>query len=111
MDETKAAMQAIEERRAAPSDAVLTKDLDPAPLTRADGETGLISGYDSRWWVVDSYGECTAPGCFAVSIRDRGPKAATPRIVLRYEHMDTIGTYREMDEDGDGLVSVGLASD
>ncbi len=111
MDETRAIQQAIKERRSAPSSTVLNKDLDPAPLTKADGDAGLISGYDSRWWVVDSYGECTAPGCFAVSIRDRGPKAATPRIMLRYEHAETIGTYRALDEDGDGLISEAYASD
>lgn len=81
--------------------ATLTKSLDPLEL-KADAEKGLLSGYASRFWVVDSYGECTAPGCFAQSITERGPKGAN-RIPIRYEHEHTIGTHTVMAEDATGL--------
>jgi HK97 family phage prohead protease len=69
---------------------------------RADAETGILSGHASKFWVVDSYAECTAPGCFAKTIEDRGPSGAN-RILLRYEHEHTIGNHTKMAEDAAGL--------
>jgi HK97 family phage prohead protease len=90
---------------------VLTKDLAPQPLTKADGESGVLTGYASKFWEVDSYGEVTAPGAFARSITDRGPNSSTPRIHLRYEHMYTVGRHTEMAEDDTGLVIDAHVSD
>jgi HK97 family phage prohead protease len=103
MDETTRALQLIEERRNAPSSAVLTKDINPQPMTKADAETGIVEGYGSEFWMVDSWAEATAPGSFATSIRDRGPESAKSRIVLRFEHEWTIGTQRKLFEEPGGL--------
>jgi HK97 family phage prohead protease len=90
-------------------DGVLTKS--DAPLDfKADSEQGLIEGYASKFWVVDSYGEVTAPGAFQKSISERGP-AGAGRIPVRYEHQHTIGTHTDMSEDADGLVIEGKISD
>lgn len=91
-------------------DGLLTKALDPLPV-KADAEQGVLSGHASKFWVVDSYGECTAPGCFQKSIAERGPKSATPRILLRYEHEYTVGTHTEMAEDEAGLAIAAKVSD
>src|SRR5262245_20809853 len=69
---------------------------------RANAETGILSGSASKFWVVDSYGECTAPGCFATTIAERGPAGAN-RILLRYEHDITIGNHTSMAENETGL--------
>jgi phage head maturation protease len=91
-------------------DGLLTKSRDPQELKTVEGEQGLLTGYASKYWVVDSYGEATAPGSFAKSIADRGPQGAN-RILLRYEHEHTIGTHTRMHEDGTGLYIEAKASD
>lgn len=91
-------------------DGLLTKALDPLSF-KADADSGILSGYASRFWVVDSYGECTAPGCFQKSITERGPKSAQPRILLRYEHEYTVGTHTDIAEDADGLAIEALVKD
>jgi HK97 family phage prohead protease len=92
-------------------DGVLTKADAPRPFTKADGEKGELAGYASKFWEVDSYGECTAPGCFAKSITDRGPKAERNRIHLRYEHYVTVGKHTALEEDETGLKIEGFVSD
>lgn len=92
-------------------DGLLTKDANPAPFVKADAEQGIVDGYASKWWKVDSYGEATEPGSFAKTILDRGPQSANPKIVLRYEHQVTIGTHRELKEDATGLFMSGHISD
>ena len=64
-------------------DGLLTKTESPLAFTKADGDAGELDGYASKWWEVDSYGECTAPGSFAKSIAERGP-TGTDRILFRY---------------------------
>jgi HK97 family phage prohead protease len=109
MDELTNARSLIEQRRSSPRSAVLTKDaafVDDAgqELVKAESpEEGILEGYSTRWWVVDSYGEFTIPGAFARSIAERGPKAEKQRIVLRYEHEHTIGKHVEMVEDDIGV--------
>lgn len=83
-------------------DGLLTKQNAPREL-KADAAEGIITGYASKWWEIDSYGECTAPGCFEKTIKERGPKSARPRIVFRYEHFNTVGTHLEIEEDAIGL--------
>ncbi len=111
MDDIAKAIAAIEERRNAAPGTLLTKDQAPEPITKADAESGVLTGYASRFGVVDSYGEATLPGAFATSIRDRGPDTATPRIHLRLEHETTIGRHLSMVEDADGLKVEALISD
>jgi HK97 family phage prohead protease len=82
-------------------DGVLTKDAAPLPA-KADAEQGVLSGYGSRFWVVDSYAETTAPGSFQKSIAERGPGGAD-RIFLRFEHYETCGVWTDLKEDGQGL--------
>lgn len=79
-------------------------------LRAADGGTGLLSGYASKFWVVDSYGEAVAPGAFQTSIKERGPDGAD-RILLRYEHAVTVGKATRLAEDNDGLIVEAKISD
>ena len=83
-------------------DGFLTKTEAPQAFTKADGDSGTLEGYASKFWEVDSYGEFTIPGAFARSITERGPKGAD-RILFRYEHMTTVGKHLEMEEDEVGL--------
>jgi HK97 family phage prohead protease len=79
-------------------------------LRSSDAGTGLLSGYASKFWVVDSYGEAVAPGAFQTSIQERGPDGAD-RILLRYEHDVTVGKATKLSEDADGLVVEAKVSD
>ena len=90
-------------------DGPLTKDRDPLEI-RADAEKGLLTGYASKFWAIDSYAEATAPGAFQQTVADRGPQGAN-RIILRYEHEHTIGTHTKMAEDADGLAIEAKVSD
>lgn len=113
MDETRELGMALIalRREAAAQKAALTKDMDPPVLKLAGDGEGRVAGYASRWWVVDSYGEATAPGCFAQSIKERGPQGAN-RIPFRYEHMQTIGNHKTLTEDGEGLyIEADIADD
>lgn len=103
MDETRELGTALLElrRQSHQRGETLTKAMSPLEM-KADAGSGQVSGYASKWWVVDGYGEVTAPGCFAQSIKDRGPDGAN-RIVFRYEHEHTVGNHTKMVEDGDGL--------
>lgn len=105
------AQDQIAERRNAPAATVFTKDLAPEPFTKADGETGVLDGYITRYWVVDFYGEFTVPGSFSKTIAERGP-AGADRIFLRYEHDHTIGKITDMTEDDLGVrVSAKVSDD
>lgn len=103
MDETRELGTALLElrRQSHQRGETLTKAMSPLEL-KADGGKGEADGYSSKFWVVDGYLEATEPGCFAQSIRDRGPKGAN-RIVVRYEHEHTCGTHKDMAEDSIGL--------
>ena len=91
-------------------DGFLTKTEAPQSFLKADGETGILEGYASKFWEVDSYGEFTIPGAFARSIAERGPEGAD-RILFRYEHMTTVGKHLEMEEDDVGLRITAQISD
>jgi len=101
-------MHDIDNRRSS-YDGTLTKQRDPLEV-KADAEQGILTGYASKYWVVDSYGEVTAPGAFAKTISERGPQGAN-RIHLRYEHQVTIGSHRTMVEDPIGLLIEAKVSD
>lgn len=91
------------------SGKTLTKANAPVEM-KADADKGIFTGYASKFWVVDSYGEVTAPGAFARSITERGP-AGADRIPVRYEHYQTIGKHTAMTEDTVGLLVEGFISD
>lgn len=109
MDELTKARAAIYERRSAPKTAMLTKahafhdEKGQDLVSAAQTGDGVLEGYSTRWWVVDSYGEFTIPGAFSKSIAERGPSASKQRIIFRYEHEHTVGRHTEMEEDADGL--------
>lgn len=65
--------------------------------------SGHLEGYASKFWEVDGYMECTAPGSFARTIAERGPKSGTDRILFRYEHEMTIGKHIDIAEDDIGM--------
>jgi HK97 family phage prohead protease len=90
-------------------EGTLTKQRDPLDF-KAEAEKGLLTGYASKFWVVDSYAEATAPGAFAETIAQRGPQGAN-RILLRYEHEHTIGRHTQMAEDATGLAIEAKVSD
>lgn len=77
---------------------------------KATLDGGVLSGYGSKFWVVDSYGEFTIPGCFQKSIDERGP-TGKDRILYRYEHDITIGKPTVLREDADGLYLEAKISD
>ncbi len=90
-------------------DGILTKALDPL-VFKLDAAAGILSGYMTKWWVVDSYGEFTVPGSTAKTIAERGPQGAN-RIVLRYEHEYTVGVFTSAVEDATGLYIEAQISD
>jgi len=112
MDETRELGTALLEmrRQSLHRGDLVTKALSPLEM-KADAEKGILSGYGSKFWVVDGYGEVTAPGCFARSIAERGPKATKNKIVHRYEHEWTVGRHTAMAEDASGLPLEAFISD
>lgn len=83
-------------------EGTLYKHDDPIGFEKADGESGIVTGYCSKWWEVDSYLETTAPGSFAKTIAERGPKSGADRILFRYEHDITVGKHLDITEDQTG---------
>lgn len=66
----------------------------------------FIEGYACVWGVRDTYGTGWIKGCFAKSIRDRGPQStAKQKIVGLWQHKtdDPIGRVVELEEDDYGL--------
>jgi HK97 family phage prohead protease len=88
-------------------DGKLTKQQDPIHDFKADTQKGILNGYASKFWVVDSYAEATAPGAFADTIARRGPGS----VHLRYEHEHTIGRHLQLTEDASGLAIEAKVSD
>jgi HK97 family phage prohead protease len=107
-DEHTKALQAIEARRA--DNGVLTKDASPETFHKASGDDGILEGFNTRYWVVDSYGEFTVPGAFTKTIAERGPSGAD-RMFLRYEHEHTIGKHISLEETDEGVRITAKISD
>jgi len=76
---------------------------------RADGsgdEERVIKGYLTVWNVVDSYETIWTKGCFAKSIRERGPGSQSKaKILFLWMHRqdEPIGQFRVLEEDTYGL--------
>lgn len=66
----------------------------------ADAKDGVISGYLSTFWVVDSYGTAFAPGAFDKTLSERRDK-----LFLLYQHIPSaaIGKLDNLDVDDIGL--------
>lgn len=99
-----------QDNRRSTYDGLLTKSRDPLEF-KADAEHGILTGHTTKWWVVDSYAETTAPGSFAQTIAQRGPASGKNRILLRYEHEHTIGTHQTLTEDALGVAIEAKVSD
>jgi HK97 family phage prohead protease len=99
-----------QDNRRSTYDGLLTKSRDPLEF-KADAEHGILTGHTTKWWVVDSYAETTAPGSFAQTIAQRGPASGKNRILLRYEHEHTIGTHQTLTEDPLGVAIEAKVSD
>lgn len=63
-------------------------------------QEGVVAGYLSTWWVVDSYGTAFAPNAFDKTIRERGDK-----FFLLYQHNPSaaIGKLTNVATDAIGL--------
>lgn len=63
-------------------------------------EEGVVAGYLSTFWVVDSYGTAFAPNAFDKTVRERGDK-----LFLLYQHIPSaaIGKLTNVEVDGIGL--------
>lgn len=74
---------------------------------RADeSEERLIKGYLTVWNVVDSYRTVWTKGCFAKSIKERGPDSnAKNKILFLWQHRqdEPLGQFRVLNEDDYGL--------
>lgn len=92
-------------------EGVLTKAAAPMDIKASTKEEGLFEGYLSRWMHADSYWEASEKGAFNTSLRTRGPNSPTPRIHLRWEHSQTVGVWKRMEEDSTGLYVVGKVVD
>ena len=66
----------------------------------AADEAGGFTGYASTWWDVDSYGTAFAPGAFARSLANRGPKVS---VLWQHDPDRPIGRPTQLVEDGRGL--------
>lgn len=74
----------------------------------------VIEGYLAVFGVKDSYGTVAVKGCFAKSIRDRGPESnAKNKIIHLFGHnqLDPVGSYVELSEDDYGLYFACRADD
>lgn len=67
---------------------------------RADAEEGVVSGYLSTFWAVDSYGTAVHPNAFDKTVRERGDK-----LPLLYQHWPdfAIGKLANLETDETGL--------
>ena len=74
---------------------------------RADEtEERIVKGYLTVWNVVDSYETIWTKGCFAKSIRERGPESQSKaKILFLWMHRqdEPLGQFRVLQEDSYGL--------
>jgi HK97 family phage prohead protease len=71
-----------------------------------EGDDNVIKGYLCVWGVRDTYGTAFVKGCFAKSIKERGPKSDSKyKIVGLWQHRmdDPIGRFKVLKEDDYGL--------
>lgn len=78
---------------------LLVKDLDT--------KRGIIQAYWSAFNNIDDGNDIVDPGCWAKSIRERGPQAKQPRIKFLWQHQETmiLGKPSELVEDSSGLLA------
>lgn len=63
------------------------------------GVEGTISGYASKFGIVDSYGDIVQAGAFKRSLSTRG----LPAMLLDHDTREVVGIWDEVKEDGAGL--------
>lgn len=69
-------------------------------------DSRIIKGYLCVWNVVDRHRTIWIRGCFAKSIRERGPASgAKQKIIMLWQHRtdEPIGQFRKLEEDEYGL--------
>ena len=78
---------------------LLVKDL--------DSKRGIIQAYWSAFNNIDDGNDIVDPGCWAKSIRERGPDSRQPRIKFLWQHQETmiLGKPSELTEDSFGLLA------
>lgn len=75
-------------------------------IRAVEGEERVIKGYLCVWNAIDRHKTIWIRGCFAKSIRERGPKSdAKQKIICLWMHRqdDPIGQFRVLEEDDYGL--------
>lgn len=97
-------------RRAAPitfSELGVSRDGEMVDLQiRADEKDRTVEGYLCVWGVKDTYGTAFVKGCFAKSLRERGPESdAKYKITFIWFHRqdEPLGQFLELREDEYGL--------
>jgi len=80
----------------------------------ADLETRTLKGYLAVFGIPDTYGTVAVKGCFAKSIRERGPESQSKqKIAFLWMHdtRDPIGQFTVLTEDDYGLYFEAIADD
>lgn len=73
---------------------------------KAIGDSREVSGYLAVFGVKDMSGDIFVKGCFAKSIKERGPKSASKykiKMLWAHDQKDPIGQFTELVEDDYGL--------
>jgi HK97 family phage prohead protease len=70
-----------------------------------DGKKGIVTGYFAAFDNVDADGDIIRKGAFEKTIKDNGPKSATPRIkhLMNHDTSSPLGVITELKEDTKGL--------
>jgi HK97 family phage prohead protease len=81
---------------------------------QVDVEARTIKGYLAVFGIPDTYGTVAVKGCFAKSIRDRGPQSQSKqKIAFLWMHdtRDPVGQFTILQEDDYGLYFEAIADD
>ena len=70
-----------------------------------DGKKGIVTGYFSYFYSIDSDGDIIKPGAFQKSISQNGPQSSKPRIkhLLNHDSSKPLGVLEVLKEDTKGL--------
>lgn len=88
------------------TDTRVTNPRDPrrieyrAVLPVAAEADGVLAGYGSTWWSVDSYGTAFAPGCWTKTLQERADRI---HFLWAHDASSPIGVPTVLEEDGSGL--------
>lgn len=76
-------------------------------FTDEGDEAGVISGYASKFDLLDRGGDIVKPGAFKASIADWKKRKAMPPILWQHDPYSPIGIWTDMKEDDVGLLVTG----